>query len=189
MHEKELLDAISAAKWQAAPTIIHPNGDLQAAALLDAGGRRQKMPSLTELVRLVSSTPSVYAMLSISAHGARVGTMYSLDVGEQVGRQGKRTVQVGGFGLPPNFAIGLTTVAVSLSGRLVAGWNGLDASGIHASAVALLSAPALRRASSRLNRSAGDAQQSPFAFTIDGLYPTLTRPDRVGDCPARQGQR
>ena len=29
MHEKELLDAISSAKWQAAPTIIHPNGDLR----------------------------------------------------------------------------------------------------------------------------------------------------------------
>ena len=138
MQEKELLDAIAAAKWQAAPTIIHSNGDLQAAALVDAGGKREKMPSLTELVRLVSSTPSVYAMLSISAHGARVGTMYSLNVSEQVDRQGKRTVQVGGFGLPPNFAIGLTTVAVSLCGRLIAGWNGLDAIGIHGSAVALL---------------------------------------------------
>lgn len=138
MHEKELLDAIAAAKWQAAPTILHPNGDLQAAALLDAGGKREKMPSLTEMVRLVSSTPSVYAMLSISAHGARVGTMYSLNVGDQVDRQGRRTVQVGGFGLPPNFAIGLTAVAVSFCGRLIAGWNGLDASRIQESSVALL---------------------------------------------------
>ncbi len=77
-------------------------------------------------------------MLSISARGARVGTKYSLDVGEQVDHQGKRTVQVGGFGLPPNFAIYLATVAVSVYGRLIAGWNGLDASGIHESAVALL---------------------------------------------------
>ena len=97
------------------------------------------MPSLTEMVRLVSSTTSLYNMLSIAAHGARLGTMFGLDVSDAVDRAGRRTVQVGGFRLEPNLAIGLTTLALSGSGRRVGDdWNGLDTVGIYQTSAALL---------------------------------------------------
>lgn len=72
----------------------------------------------------------LYNMLSIAAHGARLGTMFGLDVSEMDDRKGRRTVQMGGFGLDPNLAIGLTARALSDSGRRIGGWNGLDTVGV-----------------------------------------------------------
>lgn len=137
-HEQELLDACAAAKWVSVPSTTGRNGAIEAAGLLADNGKREKMPSLTEMVRLVSSTSSLYNMLSIAAHGARLGTMFGLDVSDAVDRAGRRTVQVGGFGLEPNLAIGLTTLALSGSGRRIGGWNGLDTVGIYQTSAALL---------------------------------------------------
>ena len=59
-QEQELLDACAAAKWHALPSNAGKNGAIEAAGLLDANGKRERMPSLIEMVRLVSSTPSFY---------------------------------------------------------------------------------------------------------------------------------
>jgi hypothetical protein len=130
-QELELLAMCDAAKWQAIATRTNGNGQIEAAGLLDADGRRQRLPSQTQLVRLVASTPSLYNMVSISAHGARVGTKHSLHISDDVDQTGRRTVHQGGFGLPPNLVIQLTALALSDSGRRVAGWNHIDASQLH----------------------------------------------------------
>jgi len=137
-HEQELRDACASAKWVSVSTKAGRNGAIEAAGLLADDGKRERMPSLTEMVRLVSSTPSLYNMLSIAAHGARLGTMFGLDVSESEDREGRRTVQMGGFGLEPNLAIGLTALALSDSGRRIGGWNGLDTVGVYQTSAALL---------------------------------------------------
>jgi hypothetical protein len=137
-QERELLAVCEAARWLAVPTRTHGNGQIEAAALLDSEGRRQGVPSQTQLVRLVASTPSLYGMVSIAAHGARVGARYSLEISDDTDRAGRRTVRQGGFGLPPNLVIQLTALALCDSGRRVAGWNGLDASQLHERACALI---------------------------------------------------
>lgn len=78
------------------------------------------------MVRLVSSTPSLYNLLSIATYRSRLRTMYGVEIWSEVDHGGRRTVQMGGFGLNPNHVIGLTVLAMSASGRRVAGWNGID---------------------------------------------------------------
>jgi hypothetical protein len=43
-------------------------------------------------------------------------------------------VLVGGFGLPVNTAIALSVLAIDRACRLLARWNGVDASRLHAAA-------------------------------------------------------
>jgi len=131
-EEQELFRLVSEAKWQARPTTIHSNGDVSAAALLDRTGTKvEPLPKVTELIRTVSSTESLYALLSISAHGHRFGVRHGLQK-SALNRGGGAEVLVGGFGLPPNLCIGLACLAVDIPSRSIAGWNGIGASELHA---------------------------------------------------------
>lgn len=133
--EAELLAAAASAKWEARPSATSGNGDVQAAALLDREGQKvEPMPKINELVRRVSSTPSMYGLLSVPSHGMRFGMMYGLtaaDPSRPAIADQKTNALVSGFGLPPHLAIGLACVAVDTSTRLLAGWNGIDTSRMH----------------------------------------------------------
>ncbi len=128
--EKALLGNVSAAKWTASPTVVGPKG-FEAAALLDAAGRRVSMPKYNELVRLVSSTPSLYSLLCVPVHGVRFGMFYGLAVEEGPVDPDQDNAQVAGFGLDPNICIGLAALSIDRSCRLLAGWNHVDAGSIH----------------------------------------------------------
>jgi hypothetical protein len=130
--ETELVDLARSAKWFARETTIAANGDVQAAALLVRDGAKpDPMPKLNELVRLVSSTPSMYSLLSVPSHGMRFGMMHGLEVKDSSTVDAKADAQVAGFGLPPNLAIGLACLAVDIATRAIAGWNRIDANRMH----------------------------------------------------------
>jgi len=133
--EDELLAAAKSAKWAARSSVTSDNGDVQTAALLDRQGQKaEPMPKINELVQLVSSTPSMYGLLSIPSHGMRFGMMHGLNAAgasKPASADLKTDALVGGFGLPPNLAIGLACVAVDISTRLLTGWNQVDASRMH----------------------------------------------------------
>lgn len=141
--ESALLNTVAAAKWKARATVVTANG-FEAAALLDADDNRVAMPKYTELVRLVSSTPSVYGLLSASIHGARFGMHHGLDVGDTLNKSGQYEAQLGGFGLDTNVLIGLAVVAVDLSCRLLAGWNGVDAGTLRQEVLAVMHKAGIR---------------------------------------------
>ena len=124
--ESALLNTVAAAEWKARATVAGAKG-FEAAALLDADDNRVAMPKYTELVRLVSSTPSVYGLLSASIHGVRFGMHHGLYVGDPPNKSGQYEAKLGGFGLDTNVLIGLAVVGIDLSCRLLAGWNGVDA--------------------------------------------------------------
>lgn len=135
--EKALLASVSAANWAATPTVVGPKG-FEAAALLDAQGKRVSMPKYNELVRLVSSTPIVYSLLCVPIHGVRFGMFYGLHLEDGPDASGQHHAQVGGFGVDPNIAIGLAALAVDVSCRLLAGWNHVDSGRVHQEVKALL---------------------------------------------------
>lgn len=85
--EGSLLQRAAAAKWVAKATVVGPKG-LEAAALLDVAGKRQAIPRNNELVRLVSSTPSVYGMLSVPPTGFASGSFTILRLQIRRGRRG-----------------------------------------------------------------------------------------------------
>lgn len=58
--EQELLDLAASAKWAARASTVNAKGEHQAAALLDRDGAKpEPMPKINDLVRVVSSTPSM----------------------------------------------------------------------------------------------------------------------------------
>ena len=124
--EKSFLDDVAAANWAAKATVAGPKG-FEAAALLGAAGKRESMPKYNELVRLVSSTPSVYGLLSVPAHGVRFGIFHGLEVADTPDPSGRYSARIAGFGIEPNIGVGLAFLAVDVSCRLLAGWNGVDA--------------------------------------------------------------
>lgn len=124
-QEKELLAQCDVARWQGIATSIRGNGRFKPASLLDGNGKREEMPSITDMVRLVSSSPSLYDMLCVPTHGSRLAARFDLTLGD-ADRAGRRTVQMGGFGLPPNLVIGLTALALMSVARHIGGWNGID---------------------------------------------------------------
>ena len=135
--ENALLDAVAAAKWSARATSVGRKG-FEAAALLDPDAKRMPMPGYNELVRLVSSTPSVYGLLSASVHGARFGMHYGLEVDGRPDRAGQHDAKLGGFGIDTNVLIGLAALAIDRTCRLLAGWNGVDAQVLHHEVKALM---------------------------------------------------
>lgn len=135
-EEAALLADVTDAKWEASATTTNPKG-VTPAALLD-GGRREGMPKITEMIRLVSSTRSIYGLLSITAHGSRFGLMQGLKADGPPDSRGRRDAQVEGFGLPPNTAIALAVLVVDRACRLLAGWNGVDSSRLHSDALVLM---------------------------------------------------
>lgn len=70
--EENLLTMVEAAKWMAQRT-KDSGENLQAATLLGADARPERLPALGELVREVSSTPATYALLSVTSHSQRFG--------------------------------------------------------------------------------------------------------------------
>jgi len=128
--EQELHSAAGSAGWVSKPTV--QGSHLEAAALLDTEGKNERVPKNGELARLVSSTPSLYGLLSIPAHGVRFGMRHGMRVADSGDEVDSRRVLVGGFGLPVNTVIGLSVLAVDRACRLLAGWNGVDASRLHA---------------------------------------------------------
>lgn len=132
--EGDLLDLAGAAKWGVRSTVRQANGDISAAVLLDRpGAKPEPMPKITELVGKVASSPSLYSLLSVPAHGRRFGVLHGTQQQHRSDPQGKSELLVGGFGLPPNLCIGLASLAVDIPSRLLAGWNGVDASALHRS--------------------------------------------------------
>lgn len=137
--ERELVDLAEGAKWDVRSTVKQANGDVTAAALLDRlGAKPEPMPKITELIRKVSSTPSLYSLLSVPAHGRRFGVLHGIQQQQAPDPQGKAELLVGGFGLPPNLCIGLASLSIDVPSRLLAGWNGIDASALHRSVVELM---------------------------------------------------
>jgi hypothetical protein len=123
--ERSLLEDVKASKWQAQATIVR-NAGIEYAALLDHEGRREKMPTPTDLVRHVSSTPSVYALLSTPVHGARHGSLYGVHGAEAPDGSGRYNVGISGFGVPPNLGIGLALLALGQGCGSIVRWNGID---------------------------------------------------------------
>jgi hypothetical protein len=142
--EAELLAIAASAKWQARSSIVAPNGDVQAAALLDRAGQKpEPMPKINALVRLVSSTASLYGLLSVPTHGMRFGLMHGLTAADPTDTPTahvKTDARVSGFGLPPNLAIGLACLAIDIPTRHLAGWNGIDPSAMHSRVVEVMQA-------------------------------------------------
>jgi hypothetical protein len=131
-EEEELLDLAASAKWAARASTVNAKGEHQAAALLDRDGAKpEPMPKINDLVRLVSSTPSMYGLLSVPTHGRRFGMMHGLEVTPSPHGTAKADAKVAGFGVPPNLAIALACLAVDIATRSVAGWNRLDAGRMH----------------------------------------------------------
>jgi len=129
--ERELLELAKSAKWNVRPTRVTPRGGAEAAVLLNKSGKAEAMPKISALVQLVSSTPSLYGLLSIPVHGRRFGMVHKLEVTSKRDRQGRVTFDVGGFGVPPGLGIGLACLAVDYPTRLLAGWNGVDSASLH----------------------------------------------------------
>lgn len=131
-----LLGLAASAKWSARATVVQPNGDIVAAALVDqAGEKPEPMPKITELVRTVASTPSLYGLLSVPTHGRRFGVVHGVKQDGAPDQHGKVEALVGAFGLPPHLCIGLACLAIDRPGRLLAGWNGVNASALHGAVV------------------------------------------------------
>lgn len=130
-QEGVLLGMARNAKWQGRGTVTNVNGDVNAAVLLTpAGDKAERMPSIVELVGLVSSHPAVYGLLSIPVHGRLFGALQGIDHGDS-------EIKMSGFGLPPNIVIGITSLAAMRSSRAVAEWNGLDVNDVLREAKAL----------------------------------------------------
>lgn len=136
--ENELITEVVETGWRAKGTLVGPKGELECAALLDAAGKREAVPKFNQLVRLVSSWPSVYGLLSVPAHGTRFGVMHGLQVDPQADEADRYDTRFGGFGIPPNSAVGLAILAVDHSCRLLAGWNAVDASQLHSDCIELM---------------------------------------------------
>ena len=135
--EAQLLTEISSAKWSAVATVLKPSA-MEAAALLDEDGKRLRMPNISQLVRLVSSSPSLYGLLSTPAHGDRHGALQGLRLSDVRSADGSYAAEMSGFGLDPNLAIGTALVSLDISCRLLAGWNGIDSKELHARTLALM---------------------------------------------------
>lgn len=132
-REQELHDATTAAGWVSKATIMRGK-NFEAAVLLDAAGKTERVPKNGELTRLVSSPPSVYGFLSIAAHGVRFGMRQNMQVEDEPDDDGAYSVSVGGSGVPPNLAIGLSVLAVDRVCQLLAGWGGVHAQRLHRAA-------------------------------------------------------
>ncbi len=128
--EQSLLGDVTRARWQARPTAISPNGHIMAAVLLDPPQSPKAVPKINELVRLVSSTPSTYSLLSVPAHGVRFGAYHGLET-EDDPLAGVPRSRVRGSAIDINLFIELAVLAHNRSVRLLAGWNGLDAARFH----------------------------------------------------------
>ncbi len=138
-EEQVLLDLAASAKWPARGSTMSARGDHQAAALLNREcSKPEPMPKINELVRLVTSSASVYSLLSVPSHGRRFGMLHDLEVRPSPHGRGKEDAQVGGFGVPPNLAIGLACLAVDTATRSVAGWNRLDSGRLHQRVIEVL---------------------------------------------------
>jgi hypothetical protein len=124
--EKSLLQRATAAEWATSATVVGPKG-FEAAALLDTTGKRETIPKNNELVSLVSRRPSVYGLLSVSAHGGRFGVFHRVEVADTPGPTGLYEARIRGFGIEPNVCIGLAALAIDVSCRSLANWNGVDA--------------------------------------------------------------
>lgn len=129
--EHKLLRLTATAKWNARPTVVKANGDREGAALLQTVGKKAEgMPKITALVRTIASTPSLYTLLSVAIHGQRFGVFHGLEQVGEPDRFGKVDAAMKGFALPPSTGISLACVALSTPSRLLAGWNGVDASSL-----------------------------------------------------------
>jgi hypothetical protein len=142
--ERDLLDRVAAANWQADATVIGPGGTTPAA-LLSTSGARERIPKKVELARLVAGRRSAYALLSVPTHAVRYGMFQGMEVEEESNTTGQRIARIGGFLLDSNLLIGLAIIAVANSGMRLASWNGLDVAAVH-----FVSEELLRRAGVRI---------------------------------------
>jgi hypothetical protein len=131
--EHELHAAATAAGWLSKPTVVRGE-HLEAAALLDSGGKNERVPQSGEPRDSFPARRACTGLLSIPAHGVRFGMRHNMQVEDQPDDEGKHRVRVGGFGAPPNLAIGLSVAAVDRAGRLLAGWDGVDAQRLYSAA-------------------------------------------------------
>lgn len=129
-EEAALLRDIELAGWVAEPTTTSPKG-ITAAALLDADGKRERMPGYGELVRRIASSPSVYSILSISAHTERYGMITTVEADGPPTAGGKQKTKFAGFAMDTNLAIGLSVMALDRAARLLLGWNGASVGDLH----------------------------------------------------------
>ena len=127
--EREILEFVDAVGWTARPTSFN-SPHLEAACLLDVNGKPEKLPSIEDLVREVSSSPSTYGLLSATAHGQRFGLLEGNHVDPPSESHGYS--QISSFLLPIDLLIGLAVLATDVSGRMLGGWNALDTSQLHA---------------------------------------------------------
>jgi hypothetical protein len=88
--------------------VVKQNGDIEAAALLSSDGRVERMPSIDQLVEGVATHPSLYALLSFSAHGHTFAArkVISEDM----------TVKSSGSGLPPESVLLLLCLVGNMEG-------------------------------------------------------------------------
>lgn len=134
--EQDILARISKAKWAAQPTKY--NGlDIQAAALLGTNGKPERVPAIGELVREVSSTPATYGLLSVTSHSQRFGVLQGVEIAGST-EKGQQQARISGFPLGTNMLIGLAVLGINIPGRLLAGWNAVDASDLHRASTGLL---------------------------------------------------
>jgi hypothetical protein len=135
--EAALLKVAADCGWAARPTVERP-GSIEAAALLGDDGKAVGIPTNTDLVKLVVSTPSLYGMLSSAAHGNRFGILHGLKRTDKKLPGGKVEARFSGFGLDPNVAIGVTALAVDWPCRLIGSWDAIDVGDLHANVERLM---------------------------------------------------
>lgn len=126
--EQEILANVDAAKWAGRPTRYN-GANIEAAALLRADGKPERIPALGELVREVSSTPATYGLLSVTSHSQRFGILQGLEIVSMSG--GQQEARVSGFPLKSNLLIGLTVLSANIPGRMLGGWNRIDTHQLH----------------------------------------------------------
>lgn len=139
--EQQILGSIDAAKWAGRPTKYN-GASIEAAALLGADGKPERIPALGELVREVSSTPATYGLLSVTSHSQRFGILQGLEIVSTGGDQ--QEARVSGFPLKTNLLIGLTVLAVNIPGRMLGGWNSVDTHQLHLFSGELMARAGLR---------------------------------------------
>jgi hypothetical protein len=135
--EEELLRVTRDAGWIGRPSRLLSSNHFEPAAILGEDGRAEEIPTFTQLVGLVSSTPSIYPTMSAHAHSQRFGIRQGLERGADVG-DGKPMVQVTAVGTPVMVNLALAGLAIDRPGRLLAAWNGGDSTKLHALALRIL---------------------------------------------------
>lgn len=132
--ERALIDAVERAGWQVQET-IGVGGTKRSAALLSIDDKREQLPKNEDLIGLVSSTPSIYGLLSAHAHGRRFALLQGLKTTDHA--DGTTSAELASVGLPTNLAITFAALSIDWPSRLLASWNGVASDRLHAEVLKL----------------------------------------------------